>query len=88
MNDETRTRILFLCMGNVCRSQMAEGWARELKGGRLEARSAGAEPHGLDPPALARSAADEEEALDHDRRVRDEIRRFVESLPESLPSGP
>jgi arsenate reductase len=37
-----------------------------------------------DPPRLAKSAATEEEALAHYRRVRDEIRRFVETLPESL----
>jgi arsenate reductase len=37
-----------------------------------------------DPPRLARDAATEEEALDHYRRVRDEIRQFVETLPECL----
>lgn len=37
-----------------------------------------------DPPRLAREARNEEEALDHYRRVRDEIRAFVETLPESL----
>jgi len=37
-----------------------------------------------DPPRLARSAKTEEEALSHYRRVRDEIRRFVERLPEAL----
>jgi arsenate reductase len=37
-----------------------------------------------DPPRLAKSAATEEEAFAHYRRVRDEIRRFVETLPESL----
>jgi arsenate reductase len=39
-----------------------------------------------DPPRLARDAATEEEALSHYRRVRDEIRAFVETLPESLPA--
>ena len=38
-----------------------------------------------DPPRLARNAGTEEEALSHYRRVRDEIRDFVASLPESLP---
>ncbi|MDA1195542.1 MAG: arsenate reductase ArsC [Planctomycetota bacterium] len=139
-----RLRILFLCTGNSCRSQMAEGWARTLKADTLEPHSAGIETHGLnplavrvmaeagvdiraqhsktlaglgdlafdtvvtvcghahescplfpgsarvvhqpfdDPPALARDAASEEEALDHYRRVRDEIRTYVASLPESL----
>jgi arsenate reductase (thioredoxin) len=137
-------RILFLCTGNSCRSQMAEGWARALKGNRIEAYSAGIETHGLnpravqvmaeagvdisnhrskhvnevmdipfdyvvtvcghanencpffpskakvihagfdDPPALAKDAATEEEALSHYRRVRDEIKVFVEQLPEIL----
>lgn len=137
-------RILFLCTGNSCRSQMAEGWARHLKGDVIEAHSAGIETHGLnhlavrvmaeagvdisrqtskrvdevrgipfdyvvtvcshahetcpvfpangkvihvgfdDPPRLAASAKTEEEALNHYRRVRDEIRQFVETLPESL----
>ena len=39
-----------------------------------------------DPPRLAKDAASEEEALDHYRRVRDEIRAFVETLPEALGS--
>jgi arsenate reductase len=139
-----KTRILFLCTGNSCRSQMAEGWARHLKSDVIEAASAGVEPHGLnplavkamaeagvdishhraksvdelrhqpwdvvitlcghanetcpvfpgrvkrmhvdfdDPPQLARDAHTEEEAMGHYRRVRDEIRAFVASLPESL----
>ncbi|RMG03796.1 MAG: arsenate reductase ArsC [Planctomycetota bacterium] len=139
-------RILFLCTGNSCRSQMAEGWTRHLKGDRIEAYSAGIETHGLnpnavrvmaeagvdisqqrskhvdelkdipfdyvvtvcghadehcpvfpgatkvvhvpfdDPPRMAKEAATEEEALDCYRRVRDEIRAFVETLPESLES--
>ena len=37
-----------------------------------------------DPPRLAKTAKSEEEALDHYRRVRDEIRRFVETLPDAL----
>jgi arsenate reductase len=47
-----KTRILFLCTGNSCRSQMAEGWAKFLKGDRIEAASAGVEPRGLDPRAV------------------------------------
>ena len=45
--------ILFLCTGNSCRSQMAEGWARQIGGGRVEARSAGIEAHGKNPRAIA-----------------------------------
>ena len=139
-----KTRILFLCTGNSCRSQMAEGWARALKGDRIDAFSAGIETHGLnpravqvmaevgvdisdhrsktvadlptkdfdyvvtvcdhahescplfpgntkvvhvgfdDPPRLAKGAKTEQEALAHYRRVRDEIRAFIQTLPESL----
>jgi arsenate reductase len=46
------TRILFLCTGNSCRSQMAEGWARHLGGGHIEAESAGIEAHGKNPRAI------------------------------------
>lgn len=45
--------ILFLCTGNSCRSQMAEGWARHLHGERVRAYSAGVRPKGLDPRAVA-----------------------------------
>lgn len=136
--------VLFLCTGNSCRSQMAEGWARHLKANVIEAASAGIEKHGLnpnavevmaeagvdisahysktvaelpsrefdyvvtvcghadencpvfpgsakvihvgfdDPPKLAEGAATEEEALAHYRRVRDDIRRFIETLPSGL----
>ena len=139
-----KLNILFLCTGNSCRSQMAEGWARALKGAQIEAFSAGIETHGLnpravqvmaeagvdisgqrsktvadlptrefdfvvtvcdhahescplfpgktkvvhvgfdDPPRLAKEANTEEEALAHYRRVRDEIKAFVETLPDAL----
>lgn len=134
-----KSQVLFLCTGNSCRSQMAEGWARHLLGDQVEPYSAGIEAHGMnphavrvmreagvdisgqsskvvgtladvpldlvvtvcghadehcpavlrqarvvhvgfdDPPKLAQSAASEEEALGHYRRVRDEIRAFVET---------
>ena len=45
--------LLFLCTGNSCRSQMAEGWARALGDDRLEVRSAGIEAHGRNPRAIA-----------------------------------
>jgi arsenate reductase (thioredoxin) len=139
-----KVKILFLCTGNSCRSQMAEGWARHLKGDAIDAYSAGVEPHGMneravalmreagvditgqrskhvdelkdvpldyvvtvcghanetcprfpgktkvvhvgfdDPPQLAKGAKTDEEALGHYRRVRDEIRAFVETLPDGL----
>lgn len=140
----SKIRILFLCTGNSCRSQMAEGWTRHLKGGVIEPCSAGIEKHGLnslavkamaeagvdisrheskvvpelqvmdfdyvitvcdharescphfpgnakivhvgfdDPPRLAEGSATEEEAIQHYRRVRDEIRAFVDTLPAAL----
>lgn len=45
--------LLFLCTGNSCRSQMAEGWARHLAGDWLEVQSAGIEAHGKNPRAIA-----------------------------------
>jgi arsenate reductase (thioredoxin) len=137
-------RMLFLCTHNSCRSQMAEGWAKALRGQEIVAFSAGTEPAGVDPravqvmreagvdisgqrskslmelkhlqfdyvvtmcgsvqetcpvfpgvtkvvhhgfddpPQLARDAATEEEALDHYRRIRDEIKLMVIGLPDNL----
>ncbi len=137
-------KVLFLCTGNSCRSQMAEGWARHLKSDKIKAYSAGIETHGLnpyavkvmeevgvdiskhksklvtdlkeikfdyvvtvcghahetcplfpgrskvihvgfdDPPKLAQNVETEEEKLECYRRVRDEIKAFVGTLPESL----
>lgn len=45
-------RIMFLCTGNSCRSQMAEGWARFLTGDDIEIRSAGIEAHGQNAQAI------------------------------------
>src|SRR5688572_25638645 len=47
-----KTRVLFLCTGNSCRSQMAEGFARQLKGDLIEPVSAGVAPKGLNPLAV------------------------------------
>lgn len=142
-----KLKVMFLCTGNSCRSQMAEGWARSLKGNVIEAYSAGMDPHGMnaravramaeagvditgqrskhvdelkgiefdyvvtvcghanetcpvfpgktrvvhvgfeDPPKLAVGAKSEDEAMGHYRRVRDEIRAFVERLPAALSKG-
>ncbi|HHW13926.1 MAG TPA: arsenate reductase ArsC [Firmicutes bacterium] len=49
---EGRLRILFLCTANSCRSQMAEGWARALRGGEIEAYSAGTAPSTVNPLAV------------------------------------
>ena len=145
---ERKVTVLFLCTGNSCRSQMAEGWARHLKRDVLEPYSAGLGKHGLnphavrvmaeagvdiskhwsktlaelgpvpldfvvtvcgharehcpvypgqtrvvhaafeDPPTLTKELPDGEEKLAVYRRVRDEIRAFVETLPEALESRP
>ena len=137
-------KVLFLCTGNSCRSQMAEGWSRKLKGDMIEPYSAGIEKHGMnshavkvmaeagvdiagqyskttedlgpvpydyvvtvcghanencpvfpgrakvvhvgfdDPPRLTKDLPDGEEKLAVYRRVRDEIRDFVKTLPEGL----
>ena len=45
-------RILILCTGNSCRSQMAEGYLRHIAAGRAEVQSAGVETHGLNPRAV------------------------------------
>jgi arsenate reductase (thioredoxin) len=47
-----KLKILYLCTGNSCRSQMAEGWTKHLKGDAIDACSAGVEPHGIDPRAI------------------------------------
>jgi arsenate reductase (thioredoxin) len=47
-----KLKVLFLCTGNSCRSQMAEGWARHLKSDSIEAYSAGVEPHGMNQSAV------------------------------------
>ena len=50
---DEKIKILFLCTGNSCRSQMAEGWAQFLKNDAIEACSAGIETHGLNANAVA-----------------------------------
>jgi len=46
-------RILFLCTGNSCRSQMAEGWVRHFAGDEFQVESAGIEAHGQNPRAIS-----------------------------------
>jgi arsenate reductase (thioredoxin) len=52
MSASPKLKILFLCTGNSCRSQMAEGWTRHLKGDGIEPYSAGIETHGLNSDAV------------------------------------
>lgn len=44
--------LYFLCTGNSCRSQMAEGWARKLLPEDWTVKSAGIEAHGVNPKAI------------------------------------
>jgi arsenate reductase len=137
-------KILFICTGNSCRSQMAEGWTRHLKKDLLQPSSAGIEKHGLDPlavkvmdeagvdiskqtsklinelkdkesdyvvticedanrncpvfpgkakrihhafdnpPRIAKTLTSREEILSLYRRVRDEIKEFINKMPDNL----
>jgi len=67
-------KVLFLCTGNSCRSQMAEGWCRHLKAGSIECRSAGVEPHGVNPRAVEVMA---EAGVD----IRGQTSKTVDDLP-------
>ena len=68
-------KVLFLCTGNSCRSQMAEGWARYLKGNVIDAYSAGIETHGLNPYAVK---AMQEAGVDITRHKSQHIDEFAD----------
>ncbi|MBW7991938.1 MAG: arsenate reductase ArsC [Planctomycetes bacterium] len=51
-SDKKKIKVLFLCTGNSCRSQIAEGWARHLKGNIIDVYSAGIRPIGVSPRAI------------------------------------
>jgi arsenate reductase len=74
---ETKLKVLFLCTGNSCRSQMAEGWARHLKPDAIEAYSAGVEPHGMNPLAVKVMA---EAGVDISRQHSKHVNKLV-SVP-------
>jgi len=61
-------KIMFLCTGNSCRSQMAEGFAREIGKGVIEPYSAGLSPKGINE----RAEQVIKEVMNEFRRVRDE----------------
>ncbi|MCS7048137.1 MAG: arsenate reductase ArsC [Verrucomicrobiae bacterium] len=70
-----RKRVLFLCTGNSCRSQMAEGWLRHVAGDRFEALSAGARPSGFVHPLAIRAMA--EVGVDISRQRSKSITEFA-----------
>jgi len=74
MNTSPAPRLLFLCTGNSCRSQMAEGWARHLFAQRFTVYSAGIEKHGLNPMAVRAMA---EAGVD----ISTQTSRLIEELP-------
>lgn len=69
----TKKNVLFLCTGNSCRSQMAEGWARYLLGDNIEAWSAGTEKHGLNPRAVKVMAEAGVDISHHHSKTLDEL---------------
>jgi arsenate reductase len=52
MESKNRKKVLFLCTGNSCRSQMAEAWVRILMGDKIDAYSAGTKPQTVNPFAI------------------------------------
>lgn len=72
----TKPKILFLCTGNSCRSQMAEGWARHIGKDAIDALSAGIEAHGKNSRAMdVMREAGVDISTQESRRVTDEMIR-------------
>ncbi|MBI9110207.1 arsenate reductase ArsC [Maridesulfovibrio ferrireducens] len=71
---DNKLNILFLCTGNSCRSQMAEGWARHLKSDLINAYSAGIEIHGLNLNAVKVMAEAGVDISGHKSRHIDEFK--------------
>ncbi|NSL89322.1 arsenate reductase ArsC [Chitinophaga sp. Mgbs1] len=67
-------KILVLCTGNSCRSQMAEGYLKHFAGDNAEVYSAGVETHGVNPRAIATMQADGIDIADHTSNNIDEYR--------------
>lgn len=71
-----KINLLFVCTGNSCRSQMAEGWARHFGGDSVVAGSAGMEAHGKNPRAIAVMAgAGVDISVQESTRLTDEMLR-------------
>ena len=71
-----KLKVLFLCTGNSCRSQMAEGWARHLLGDRVEPYSAGIMANGLHPDAVRVMA---EAGVDISAQTSDELSKYADT---------
>src|SRR5688500_20072911 len=82
-----KTRILFLCTGNSCRSQMAEGWAKQLKGDAIEAYSAGVEPHGMNARAVAVMKEAGVDISSHRSKHVDELKDVLGSVRRDIDAG-
>lgn len=71
---QEKKRILYLCTGNSCRSQMAEGFTNTLRGDEFEAFSAGVEPKPVDPRAMTVMA---EENIDIAGQTSKDVEQFI-----------
>lgn len=67
-------RVLFLCTGNSCRSQMAEGWMRSLGGDQYEVFSAGTHPTTVNPMAVK---VMKEAGIDISSQTSDSIETYI-----------
>ncbi|MEN8188717.1 MAG: arsenate reductase ArsC [Thermodesulfobacteriota bacterium] len=74
MKKVEKQKILFLCTGNSCRSQMAEGFGRQLLGDTCEVYSAGIEAHGLNPYAIKVMAEAGVDISTHNSTLLDEFK--------------
>jgi arsenate reductase len=83
--------VLFLCTGNSCRSQMAEGWLRHYAGNRVEVFSAGTKPGGLNPMAVAVMRESGVDISSHRSKHIDELANvdflFVIAVCDAAPHG-
>jgi len=68
-----KKNVLFLCTGNSCRSQMAEGWGKALKGEIFNFYSAGTKKHGLNPNAVKVIQEAGVDISKHESNITDEL---------------
>ena len=68
-----KIKVLFLCTGNSCRSQIAEGWANHLKSDVIDAYSAGIRPIGVNPKTIEVMAEAGVDISDHTSKHIDDL---------------